>query len=306
MKFEKMYSTIDTHVAGEAFRIIIHSSIVLGKKSLKENAAFVKENYQFEKDLLLNEPRGHRGMNGCIVLPSQKADFALLFLNHDPQVTFQYSGLAAAVTGLLETGNLPEKASSLYNIETTEGVFTVKAPLENGEVMKVQMENRSCTVTGREDHFITAVADGSRQYLIYNLPESVPALEMQCISAIISWGKKTAEHLHRSGTDFQGFILKEARDPGENTVRSVTFGKDGGIIRSPGVDSTLLLYTAAPEQSEGSGKFTNESIFGSKLTARLISKEENQFSIELKSFVTGIHQFILAEEDPLRNGFLLK
>ncbi|UTR12005.1 proline racemase family protein [Evansella sp. LMS18] len=306
MKFEKMYSTIDTHVAGEAFRIIIHSSIFLGEKSLKENAAFVKENCQFEKDLLLNEPRGHRGMNGCIVLPSKKADFGLLFLNHDPQLTFQYSGLAAAVTALLETGNLPEKASGVYDIETTEGVFTVKAPLENGEVMKVQMENRSCAVTGREATFITALVDASRHYYIYELSESVPSLEMDYISSIISWGNKTAEELQRNGTEFHGFLLKEAGNPGENSVRSVTFERDGSIIRSPGVDSTFLLYTLLREEIGITGKFTNESIFGSNLTASIVSGEDNQFSIEVKSFVTGIHQFILDEEDPLRNGFLLK
>ncbi|WP_078593854.1 proline racemase family protein [Evansella clarkii] len=306
MKFEKMYSTIDTHVAGEAFRIIIHSSIVLGKKSLKENAAFVKESYQFEKDLLLNEPRGHRGMNGCIVLPSQKADFALLFLNHDPQVTFQYCGLAAAITALLETGNITEKDSGVYDIETTEGLFTVKAPLDSGEVSKVQLVNKSCDVTDSEGGFIKGVADGARHYYIYGLPDSVPALKMEHISSIINWGKHTAERLQSNGEATHGFILKEDRHSGENSVRSVTFGRDGSIIRSPGVDSTVLLYTALMEQLKDRSKFTNESIFDSRLTASFVSGEDNKFSVELKGFVTGIHQFLLDEEDPLRNGFLLK
>jgi proline racemase len=306
MKFEKMYSTLDTHAAGESYRIIIHSPVSLREDNLEANASLLKENYQFEKKLLLNEPRGHRGMNGCIVLPSKKADFALLFLNHDPKVTFQYSGLAAAVTGLLETGNLPLKDNEVYDIETTEGVFAVKAQLKKGEVETVQIHNKSCTVTGREEGVITAAADGIRHYCIYDLPESVPALEMKNISSIISWGKDTAEKLMTSGRQYHGFILKEAADSNTTSIRSLTFGRDGSIIRSPGVDSTFLLFAVLREQFKDRSEFTNESIFGSQFTARLISEEGNQFSIEVKSFVTGIHQFILDEEDPLRHGFLLK
>ncbi|WP_099159242.1 proline racemase family protein [Virgibacillus ndiopensis] len=302
MNFEKMFSTIDTHVAGEAFRIIIHSAITLNESSLEMNHASIKEKYVHEKELLLNEPRGHRGMNGLIVAPSRVADFALLFVNHDSGVRFKYGGLVTTVTALLETGNLAKKEDNVYEIETVNGIHLVYATYEDQEVEMVRFESEECRVMETTEEYELVEIDSNRNYLIYSLPDSIPGIHMDYLSSIIKWGKQTAEKV-KNTIQFDGILIRELL---VNGVRSVTFENDGSILRSPGIDSTFAIFTALLNGSGNLTKLTNQSIFDSKLTARLIAGTDNRFSVETRGFVTGTHQFIYDQEDPLKSGFLLK
>lgn len=79
MNFHKSFQTIDTQVVGEAFRIIVQSPIMLMHEDILEADHQLNTQFEDTKQLLLNEPRGHRGMNGCLVLPSAIASYRLLF-----------------------------------------------------------------------------------------------------------------------------------------------------------------------------------------------------------------------------------
>src|SRR5690625_2878866 len=114
MILEKVFTTVDTHVLGETYRIVTQSPIQFTGTNINENDEFLQNNYAIEKKLILNEPRGHRGINGCIVLPSTKADYQLLFFNHEGVSCFQYEGLFASLTALLETGNISRTKDNLY------------------------------------------------------------------------------------------------------------------------------------------------------------------------------------------------
>ena len=150
MNYEKMYCTIDTHVVGEAFRIVIQSPITFTGVDVNTNHMELANNFETEKNLLLNEPRGHRGMNGCIVTSSLTADFQLLFFNHEGGNNFKYEGLLATVTALLETGNLKRNADDSYKVETVHGIYTVQAQVDNQEVTAVELESGVCTIIESE------------------------------------------------------------------------------------------------------------------------------------------------------------
>ncbi|MGY0692205.1 proline racemase family protein [Virgibacillus sp. FSP13] len=306
MNVEKMFTTIDTHVAGEAFRIIVHSAITLNEKNLELNQALIEEKYMHEKELLLNEPRGHRGMNGCIVIPSNTADYACVFVNHDRDVKFKYAGLVATVTALLETGNLVKKENNVYDIETVNGLHSVYASFENQEVRKTRIESGACRVVETSDDYQSVEIDQSRHYLIYDPPDTMAGIGVAHLASIKKWGLETAAQMRSKSISFDGIVLTEPLDTKGNKVRSVTFEKDGSILRSPGMDSTFAILTALSSGSKPLTELTNHSIFDSKLTATLIEGTNTRYSIETQGFITGTHQFIYDQEDPLRNGFLLK
>src|SRR5699024_8406920 len=88
----------------------------------------------------------------------------------------------------------------------------------------------------------------------------------------------------------------------ENTVQSVTIEKDGVILRSPGMDSTVAILASR----NGQKTLTNESLFGSNLTAEKNDGPLSGFTISTRGFVTGEHRFIYDPDDPLDEGFLLK
>lgn len=304
MDITKIFSTIDTHVAGEPFRIVTQSSIVLDQNNIKANNVLLQENFVTEKNFLLNEPRGHRGMSCCIVTPSQEADYGLLFFSHEG-VDFKYGGLVASLTALLETGNLPANEDGNYRIETINGVYNVQAKINDGEVEDVYLvSDKTKFIESQSDYDVVTV--DSRTYLIFQLPSSIPTIGIEYVSEITSWGRATAEKLHKEGIKFDGYIIIEKSNSNINHIRSVTFETDGSILRSANIDSTVAILTSILQISKELEQLTNESIFGSAITVKTIPGLENQYSTRLKAFITGIHEFIYDEDDPLKNGFILK
>ena len=301
MEFSKLYSTIDAQTAGEAYRVVTRSPIRPSGKDLKEKAEALAAGYRTEKNLLLNEPRGHRGMHGCVVTESAGADTAMLFFVHDRVSAFKYEGVMATLTALLETGNLERAENGEYTIDTVTGIHRVKAEVSGDEVMYVRVESRSAEVAGRPERPSVRI-DGERDYLIYPLPADIPAIELEHLTALAEWGAAKACGLTDEGVSFKGVILTEKI--GDNRVRTMTFEPDGYILRSPGVDSTLALLAEQANRT-GAGRITNESIYGSELTAELADGDTLAGRVRAEPFVTGSHEFVFDREDPLEQGFVI-
>ncbi|WP_163971866.1 proline racemase family protein [Oceanobacillus halotolerans] len=303
MDMEKMFTTIDTHVAGEAFRIVVQASIVLNETDILQNNKRLQSDFQHEKYFLLNEPRGHRGMNGCIVTPSDKADIAILFFHHDHDQQFKYGGLVTTITALIETGNLAKKVNNEYKIETIQGVYTVSVSTEENEVTSVSFESDSSRLIEQTKDYSLVEVDGLRNYYIYPLPNLIPSLQVDHLATIMQYGKELTEQLQATRRIFTGVILVEPLS--KNRVRSVTFEKDGSIVRSPGMDSTFAIHTDTLSRRKVE-ELTNISIVDSQLTSRFIPDSSSKFKMEATGFVTGMHQFVYDVDDPLPDGFLLK
>ncbi len=300
-----MYSTIDTHVAGEAFRIVIHSPIILDEDRLELNDERLQQHYQHEIGILLNEPRGHRDMNGCIILPSTVADYALLFLPSEDREHFTHSGLVATITALVETGTIQEKQDGMYIIETTHGIYDVRVTTEQEEVTAVYVESDPCFV--KKDSHVTFVSEyQERNYFIFHLPEHIPAIEVDYLTEIHQWGREAVAQLLKKEQHFSGVILINSPDENPHAVQSVTFREDGTILRSPGFDTTCSILASIRSKNHGITELNNTSIFGSSFTARTIEHDNDRFSITTEGFVTGSHEFIVDQDDPFPSGFILK
>lgn len=305
MNFEKMYSTIDTHVAGEAFRIVTQSPIRLSGEDIHAQHEELKNNFLNEKNLLLNEPRGHRGIHGCVVVPSRAADFSLLFFNHQGVSNFKYEALFATVTALLETGNLAQSADGLYKVETVNGIYTLKALVENQEVTSILIEIDSCTEVKADPNYTLLCMDEDRNYFLYKLPDSIPGIELEHLAELNQWGLNRTTELTNQNLSYAGVVVVESDPATPGKVRSVTFEKDGYILRSPGVDSTVAILAALSQKEDSLSEIENTSIFGSSLVAKKVAGDEPRILVETKAFTTGSHEFIFDQEDPLKEGFLL-
>ena len=302
MEFGKMFSSLDAHVAGEAYRIVTQSPIRLSGADLKAQSEQLAKSFSNEKKLLLNEPRGHRGMHGVIPTGSECADIGLLFFSHQQVSVFKYEGVLAAVGALLETGGLDRRENGRYTAETTEGVIELSADFEGDEVTQIRVHNKSASVT-RTSQSSAVVLDGKRKYLIYPLPPAIPEIDLAHLSVISEWGAgKAAEY---SGEDHgvTGIVLAEELPGGG--FRSVTFEKDGYILRSPGIDTTFALLALKEKQNGNAASVSNTSIFGSTLKAEATDGEGGPAKVRAEPFVTGAHQFVLDREDPLDQGFLI-
>ena len=303
MNYGKLFSTIDTHVAGETFRIVTNSSIKFHEEDINAAKDVLLKGFEEEKNLLLNEPRGHRGMHGCIALATKAADFRLLFFNHKDVSAFKYEGILATVTALIETGTIKYKKDGVYTIETVHGIYSVKTIVKGGEVTACTIESQTCLQVSEDEEFITVRVDDKRNYVIYESRNTIPAIELKHLAAIQQWGNKKTAELSLAGIHYEGVVLVEKDQADLLNVRSVTFEKDGYILRSAGIDTSFAILASMNEQSE----LKNESIFGSSLDVAVIQSDGDgkKFSTETEAFVTGTHDFILDEDDPLKAGFLL-
>ena len=305
MNFEKMFTTIDTHVAGEAFRVVMHSSISLLNESMESAELELQGYYENEKNFLLNEPRGHRGMHGCMIMPSKIADYRLLFFNHSDVSDFKYEGLITTITALLETGKIKKSDDDVYKIETINGVYSVKTTVENQEVRAVCVENKLSVLNEQHADYSSVTIDDGRTYFIYPLPDTISGIQLENLADLSRWGLEQTIKLKEESIVCDGVVLTESSATTPSEVRSITFEKDGYILRTPGIDSTYAIYASLLGSSTKVEALTNTSVFDSKLTARLVSASTNRFSVEAEAFVTGMNQFIFDQDDPLKEGFLL-
>lgn len=300
MILEKMLRAMDTQVFGEAYRIVVHSSIYFEGLDAQVNQKKIESHFEEEKNLLLNEPRGHRGINGCLVSASVVADYQLLFFRHQDAIDFKYEALLATTAALLEIGHLKHNEDNDYTVETIHGVWHLKAVVEMYEVTGVKMEVAEGTIVDSDSEASIVELVSGHKFYVYPLPASIASLQLPQLSEIMEWGAAQAEKLTTQHKSFDGIILKE--QVADRQYRSVTFECDGYILRSPGIESSIAIAASEKQQMDS---LSNQSIFDSNIMIQSVPGNRGFFSVEGVPYITGSHEFILDPEDPLPKGFIL-
>jgi proline racemase len=316
MKIQKSYSTIDVHVAGEAFRIVKDLPLI-SYRNLEDLYNRFPLAFMEEINLLLNEPRGFAGLNGCLVLPpiQAEADAAVLFFNHQGTLPIHYGGIVAVITALLESGQLKAKSSNHYQLESLNGIISVTAVIELDEVVSVKIESGPCLVlqTGLRVpalHLDFSLVQSDQLYAVFNKKGTSVEIQMDTLSELKRWGKTVFQHLNLE-LGVKGAIIVDDTDMEDRRTLSLSYQDDGFIVRSPGFGQTAAVYTylISNEAIEPDDQpFANESIFGSRLQVQAAGRNEGgyQFSFTARGFITGMQTFLLDPTDPLATGFLLK
>src|SRR5699024_3493613 len=109
MNLTKMLTTVDMHVAGEPLRIITGGLPEIKGNTQPERRAYCIEHLDHIRKFLMNEPRGHEGMYGCIITPLADidADFRILFMHNEHWSTMRGHVVIAVLTMGIETGHFP-------------------------------------------------------------------------------------------------------------------------------------------------------------------------------------------------------
>ncbi|TPV42355.1 proline racemase family protein [Bacillus dicomae] len=313
MNIQKMYTAVDVHVNGEAFRVIKDVPCKYYYNLEQLNEQFLSELVE-EMQLLLNEPRGFIGLNGCIVVPSihKEVDAAVLFFNHEGSIPLHYGGIVAVITMLLESGYLKKRETNHYKIETLSGIFSVHAYVENDEVVSVSFESKLCyMIEGnlQVGNISYSLIQADKVYAVVEKGASSPEIHIENISELKKWGESTLQAIQKQSL-IKRLILVDSSQKGKNHIKSITFHEDNFIVRSPGFVSTIVSYVHALFKNDyiADKPFINESIFNSFITVEKVKKEETGyiFRFESRGFITGMQTFLLDPTDPFPTGFLLK
>lgn len=326
--------TLDYHTAGEPLRIITSGLPDIAGDSMLARRRYMQEKLDHYRRFLMLEPRGHADMYGAVVTApaSSDGDVGVLFLHNEGYSTMCGHGIIALVTAGIEQRLFPINDPQKIHIDTPAGRILARANFDQAGGVEsvsfrnvpsfVQEENVSVQVDGR--HVDCTIAFGGAFYAYVDaaahgfdlIPDEAPrlidfgrqikqAVSQECVISHPG-GDQELEFLY--GTIF---VLDDERD---GHSRNACVFANGELDRSPtgtGVSGRAAIHYARGEI----GLFedlTIESIIGSSFRVRCLEETPvggvNAVIPEVtgKACISGRHEFILDDRDPLDLGFLIR
>jgi trans-L-3-hydroxyproline dehydratase len=109
MRFDRVYSTIECHTAGEPLRIVTSGVPFIPGATILERRRWVLENLDHVRRSLMHEPRGHADMYGCYVTPpvTPGADLGVIFMHNEGYSTMCGHGVIALAGAAVSTSMVP-------------------------------------------------------------------------------------------------------------------------------------------------------------------------------------------------------
>jgi len=325
-------TTIDAHAAGEPLRVITGGLPPIPGDTILAKRRYARERLDHLRRALMFEPRGHADMYGCILIESvtPDGDLGVLFMHNEGYSTMCGHGVIALVTVLLETGILERR--EVIRLDTPAGRVTARANFDGQRVRSVAFENVP-SFAYRLDQSVDVPGIGEVRYDVgfggafyaYCKAEDlgvriVPEEFRKLIEigiAVKSAVMDSLEIRHPFEEDL-GFLYGTVIDSkpcseGANS-RNVCIFAEGEVDRSPtgtGVSGRVALEHAKGRLGSGE-PFVIESLIGTRFTGRVV--RETTFGeyaavipeVEGSAYITGRHEFLIAPNDPLKDGFILR
>ncbi len=200
------FRTVETHTGGEPTRILLDGfdpSSLSGETVAERRAAFEQE-WDWLRQLLLQEPRGHADMFGAVPLgPGADTDLDVFFMDTSGYLDMCGHALIGVVTALCETGRYDP--ATIRRVGTPAGVVTVEPAVRDGRLTDVTFRNVDSYVCNH-----TTVSVGDR---------TVP------VSVVAAGNNVVLADLRTLGTTFADSDLATLVDVGLDVRRAVN-GQD--------------------------------------------------------------------------------
>ena len=328
-------TTIDAHTAGEPFRVIVGGFPDLSGETILARRRDARDRLDHLRRALMWEPRGHADMYGCIVTPpvTPEADFGVLFLHNEGFSTMCGHGIIGIATVAVETGMVrAREPETTIRIDTPAGLVTAFADVKGGRVGQVRFRNVPSYVVALDDgvdvpglgrvRFDLAFGGAFYAYVAAEtlglscLPDEYRRLietGMAIKRAVVSHRVITHPFEPDLGFLYGTIFVAPARRANVHS-RNVCVFAEGEVDRSPtgtGVSGRLAMHHARGEIADRE-TIEIESIIGTSFTGRVV--ETTTFGphravipeVAGSAYITGRHEFLIAPDDPLRGGFLLR
>jgi len=144
MKLTRMISAVDAYVEGEPARVIVGGVRDVPGKTMFEKKAYLENQSDDLRKMMLREPRGYPASNCNLILPPThpEADAGFVIMEQTEYPPMSGTNTIAVTTVLLETGMLPMKEPiSELKLETPAGLISVQAKVTDSRVTQVTFEN---------------------------------------------------------------------------------------------------------------------------------------------------------------------
>ncbi len=299
-----------------------------------DKRAWVRRRHDRIRRALMREPRGHADMYGAVLTEpvSAGAHAGVLFMHNAGYSTMCGHGVIAVVKIALEEGllRLPDPAKDIV-LDTPAGTVRARANLrDDGRVEEVSFVNvpsfvlRAGTPVEVEGRLVPVdVAFGGAFYAIVDGEAAGVPIRREELGRLRALGGLVRDRIDRAVDvvhpgdarlhGIYGTIFTGPPDAEGAHLRNVTVFADAQVDRSPCGTGTsaVMAVVAAMGLLDPGGRFVHESLIGSTFSGTV----EGRTSvgelpaivprIEGRAWITGRHEFVLDDEDPLNEGFLL-
>ena len=333
MRSQSIFSTVDAHVGGQAFRLVVFGAPQLAPGSLREQEQQMRDRFDYVRTWLLTEPRGYAGMTGAILVNSSDPDidYGVIFMSGGGYKPMSGHGMIALATALIDSGSVPADGPEIrINFETLAGPIQARASVDRGQVRSVRFRNvpsfrlaKALEIPFRDRVITVDVAYGGNWYAIaraedvgvaldaaHELDLKVAGIEIsRAANAAIEMVHPIDPHLH----GVFGTVILGTSHSDEVSSRNATVYLDGLLDRSPcgtGMSATMACLVADGQLQVGQ-TFSSESIIQSYMTGRVIRTEDVGgyaavvTEIAGRGQITGMHQFLVDPGDPFGRGSVM-
>ncbi|WP_269409430.1 proline racemase family protein [Lentibacillus daqui] len=333
MNFQRLFSTIDTHTGGNPTRTVISGLPPLKGNTMSEKMLYMKENYDWIRKFLMNEPRGHDVMSGALLVDPchPDADVGVIYIETGGYLPMCGHDTIGVCTALVEAGLIESTEPYTHvNLDTPAGLVATTIKVTNGKAEEVTFNNvpafllKSIDIEVETIGRITCdIAYGGNFYGIIDARKLGLELTKENASDIIDKAitirnkiNETVEVVHPEYPFISGLThIEFYTDPvhPDADLKNTVVVPPGGIDRSPcGTGTSAKLATMfAKGEIKIDELFVYESIVGSFFKARILElatvKECDAVIPEVtgSAWIMGMHRFFYDETDPLKEGFLL-
>lgn len=334
MRFARMISTIDTHTAGEPTRTIIGGLPYIPGKTMSDKMLYLRTHMDSLRTMLMYEPRGNEVMSGAILTQpcNAKADIGVIYIEVGGYLPMCGHDTIGCCTAMIETGIVTvEEPVTTIRLDTPAGLVVATVTVDNLIAKSVTFKNIPSFLYKSDidvevpgyGQVTLDIAYGGNFYALVEARKLglsiVPERAGELVRAGVSIRKAVNSQLrvkHPERSFIEGLTHVEFYGPPtrpEAHVKNAVVIPPGSIDRSPcgtGTSAKLATMYAKGEWRMGQ-EFVHESIIGTVFRAR-IAEEARVGNIPAvvpeitgSAYVTGIHQFVVDPDDPLKQGFLL-
>ncbi len=306
----------------------------LNGKSMSEKKRLFRENYDYIRTTLMQEPRGNSGVVAVVVPPSQpEADLGLIFGDYRGYVDMCIHGTIGVVTTLIECGLVKKELieSGRIVFDTPAGLVRTQARMRNSDQGRVV---EAVSVSSVPSFFVenvklnlrdgrsvmASIAFGGNFYAYVNSKELEVRLVPSNIRKILEIARELLGELRNVNVSHPeissikgvtGVSLFENTD--QLHARNIMIAENDLFDRSPcgtGTCGRMAVLHATGNLSRGE-EFMNQSIIGSEFVGKIkdVTKVGGYSAISPEitgsAYLTGVADLVVSKEDKLGAGFII-
>lgn len=329
-------SVIDMHTGGEPLRIVTGGYPPIPAGTILQKRAWVRDNLDHLRRLLMFEPRGHHDMYGALLVEPDLpgADLAVLFMHNEGYSTMCGHAIVALGRYAVDEGLVAAREPvTTVNIEAPCGLVVASVEVCDGKAGAVSFESVPAFLFARDGSVSLPgfgeigfdIAYGGAFYALADCRQFGLEFGRNRTRDFVDAATALTERLkaefplahpdHDDLAFLYGTILTDGGDGAEGrATKNVCVFADAEVDRSPtgsGVTARLAAMRARGEIHVGETRLF-ESIAGSRFTgsvARTATAGPHAAIVARvggRAFYSGKAEFTLEPDDELGRGFLLR